>query len=256
VGSCRRRRRPVELRDDALDVLGGQPLLEGDDLHVGVEGVDGLLGRFGLGLADQVGRVDDLPLEVREIDHVHVDDAEGAHAGRGQVECGRRTQAARAHEQHLGVEELLLPGLADLGDDQVAPVALLLLGAQRAASRPSARRRASGCSRRRGWRRWCSPALAALRRERGARPAGAVDHHRRGAVGDLVLDAQLQEAAGHGERAGQLAGRDFVGLAHVDEHRRCGGLELAGHLLDGHLADLLLRLADELFPAGHGIPPH
>ena len=48
----------------------------------------GLLRRVDLAVADAVHVVEDLALQVRRVDHVHVDDAEGAHAGRGQVQRG------------------------------------------------------------------------------------------------------------------------------------------------------------------------
>jgi hypothetical protein len=46
----------------------------------------------------------------------------------GQVERGRRAQAAGAEQEHLGVEQLLLALGADLGEQEVARVALALLG--------------------------------------------------------------------------------------------------------------------------------
>ena len=73
--------------------------------------------------------VDHLALQVREVDVVVVDDPERADAGRGQVERGRRAEPAGAEQQHLRVEQLLLALDADLGDQQVARVALALLGA-------------------------------------------------------------------------------------------------------------------------------
>ena len=79
---------------------------------------------------DAVHRVQDLALEVRGVDHVHVDDADGAHPGRGQVQRGGRAEAARAEEQHPGVEQLELALLPHLGDEQVALVAVALLGGQ------------------------------------------------------------------------------------------------------------------------------
>ena len=80
------------------------------------------------GHADAVGGVDDLALQVGDVDHVVVDDAERADARRGEVERGRRAEPAGAEQQHLGVEQLLLALGADLGQQQVAAVALALLG--------------------------------------------------------------------------------------------------------------------------------
>ena len=54
---------------------------------------------------------------------------ERADAGRGEVQRGRRAEAAGAEQQHLGVEQLLLALEPDLGEQQVAAVALALLGA-------------------------------------------------------------------------------------------------------------------------------
>jgi len=71
--------------------------------------------------------VDHLALEVGEVDDVVVDDPERAHAGRREVQRRRRAEAARAEQQHARVEQLLLALGADLGDQQVARVALALL---------------------------------------------------------------------------------------------------------------------------------
>ena len=90
-----------------------------------------------LGDADPVGRVDHLALEVGEVDDVVVDDPERADAGRGEVQRGRRAETAGAEQQDLGVEQLLLALDADLGDQQVARVALALLGGERAGTSTS-----------------------------------------------------------------------------------------------------------------------
>ena len=74
--------------------------------------------------------MDDLTLQVRLVDRVEVDDAERADARRGQVKQRRRAEAARAHDEHLRVLQALLPGHADVGDDQVARVALHLIDRQ------------------------------------------------------------------------------------------------------------------------------
>ena len=98
----------VVVLDDLHDVRGVQARLVLDDVDVRVERVDLLLGGVDLGHADAVGRVDDLALQVGDVDHVVVDDAERADAGGGEVERGRRAEAAGAEQQHLGVEQLLL----------------------------------------------------------------------------------------------------------------------------------------------------
>ena len=74
--------------------------------------------------------MDHLALQVGLVDLVELRDAEGAHAGRGEVEQGRAAEAAGADDEHLGVLQPLLPGHADVGDDQVPAVAAYLVGGQ------------------------------------------------------------------------------------------------------------------------------
>ena len=101
-------------------------------LTSGFSAVDRLLGRVDLRDADALGVVDHLALQVGEVDDVVVDDPERADAGRREVERRRRAEAAGAEQQHLGVEQLLLALDADLVEQQVARVAVALLGAHEA----------------------------------------------------------------------------------------------------------------------------
>ena len=66
--------------------------------------------------------MDDLALQVGEIDDVKVHDTERAHARCRKIERQRRSQAAGSDTQHARSFQLLLPGHADLGHDQVARV--------------------------------------------------------------------------------------------------------------------------------------
>lgn len=74
--------------------------------------------------------MDDLALQVGLVDLVELGDAEGADAGRGEIEKGRAAQAARADDEDLGVLEPLLPVHADVRDDQVPAVATDLVVGQ------------------------------------------------------------------------------------------------------------------------------
>jgi len=74
--------------------------------------------------------VEDLALEVRQVDDVEVDDADRADAGGREIERGRGSEPAGADQQRLRLEEPLLALRADLGDQQVAAVALLLVAAE------------------------------------------------------------------------------------------------------------------------------
>ena len=69
------------------------------------------------------GGVDHLALQVGEIHHVEIDDADAPHARRGKVQAQRRAQSAGADQQHLRGLQLLLALHAHLGNDQVAAVA-------------------------------------------------------------------------------------------------------------------------------------
>ena len=190
--------------------------------------------------------MDDLALEVRDVDHVVVDDAERADAGRREVQRGRRAEPAGAEQEHLGVEQLLLALLADLGQEEVAAVALALLG------RPLARdldvvaavlpqRVAAG---HRLDVLVAEVVAQGLGGERGAVARGAVEDHPLRAVGRCALDARLEVAARHVDRAGDLARRDLLGLADVDDDRAVA--ELLVDLGGVDLVDLGLDLADEL----------
>jgi hypothetical protein len=113
----------VVATDHVQGVLRRQVRLVLDDLHVRVDLEDRRLGRVDLVRADVRGAVDDLPLQVRRVDDVVVDQADGADAGRGEVERQRRPEPAGADEQHLGGLQALLPLDPDVGDDEVAAVA-------------------------------------------------------------------------------------------------------------------------------------
>ncbi len=65
----------------------------------------------------------DLPLQIAEIDHVEIDEADAADAGGREIQAQRRAETAGADEQHARGLEALLPVHADLGHDQVPAVA-------------------------------------------------------------------------------------------------------------------------------------
>ena len=87
-------------------------------------------GGVDLGLVDVGLSVDDLALQVGLVDDVVVDDAERADAGGGEVEQRGAAESAGADHEHLGVLEALLPGHADVGNDQVTAVATYLVDRQ------------------------------------------------------------------------------------------------------------------------------
>ena len=89
--------------------------------------MNGDLGRVGLGMPHVGIGMEDLPLEVRIIDRVEVDDAHSADPCGGQIHGDRRTQTARPDAQHGGVADLALTGQADFRKDQMAGVSANLL---------------------------------------------------------------------------------------------------------------------------------
>ena len=72
---------------------------KGEDLDIGVERGEGLTGRVGLGAPDVGGAVEDLPLEVRDLDRVRVDDPQPPHTGGRQVKGGRRAEPPGADDE-------------------------------------------------------------------------------------------------------------------------------------------------------------
>ena len=72
-------------------------------------------GHQGFGAAHVGGGVQHLALQVTGIHHVEIEQAQGAHAGGGQVLQHRAAQPAAAHHQHAGRFQLVLAGRADFG---------------------------------------------------------------------------------------------------------------------------------------------
>ena len=101
--------------DDVQDVVGAESRVVGEDLDVRVHRGERHLRAVDLAHADAFDVVQDLALEVRGVDDVHVDDADRADAGRGEIERRRRTESAGAEQEHLGVQEPLLALLAHFG---------------------------------------------------------------------------------------------------------------------------------------------
>ena len=182
---------------------------------------------------------------LREVDDVEVDDADRADTGRGEIERGRRAETARADEQRLRVEQLGLAFGADLGDQQVAAVALLLLGGQddrRVELEPGALP-ALEAARHRGDVR-VAHLGEGLGGEQRADAAGAIEDDRGIAVGRGALDLLLDVALGDVEGAGQVALLPLGRLADVDDR---GGARGEGvDLLRADFSDLGACLAEEV----------
>ena len=69
----------------------------------------------------------DLPLQVREIDDIAIDQTDGADAGRSQIESGRRAEPPGADEQDFRLGQLHLALAADVAQNNLPAVSLNLL---------------------------------------------------------------------------------------------------------------------------------
>ena len=120
----------VVLLEQLDGVVRLQPNLVQPDLDERVDLLDRVARTLRLRPADVGLAVDDLALKVGFVDDVELDDADGAHAGRGQIQQCRRAQPACADDQYAGVLESLLSVEAEVGNDQMTAVARDLFARQ------------------------------------------------------------------------------------------------------------------------------
>ena len=99
--------------------------LDGD---MRIEPADRRRGAVDLRRADIRRGVDHLPLQIRQRDHVVVDDAERADAGGGEIKQHRRAEPAGADHQHAGAAERGLSRPAHLAQHDVARIAFKFVG--------------------------------------------------------------------------------------------------------------------------------
>jgi hypothetical protein len=148
-------------------------------------------------------------------------------------------EAAGADQQHLGVEQLLLALEADLRDQQVARVALALLG--RESHRPleviAAVLPQREAAVHHGHVVVAEQLLHRDGRERGAILRGAVRDHAPAAVRHRSLDARLEVSAWHMDGAGDVPHLILLLLAHVEDHGRLVGIPVAVTMIE-QLLDL------------------
>ena len=167
-------------------------------------------------------------------------------ARRGEVQRGRRAEPARADQQRLRAQQLRLALGADLGDQQVAAVALLLGLGQLRRRRPVEPVRLPGLEAARHRRDvGVAHVRERLRGEQAADAAGAVQDDGRVAVRDggldLLLEVALRDVGGAGDVALVPLGR----LADVD-HRDGPALAERVGLGGRHLADAASSLLEKL----------
>src|SRR5205807_10444768 len=81
-------------------------------------------------LSDGGRRMQYLPLQVRQLDLVRVDDAESADTGSREVESRRRAQAARTDDEHFGLTEPYLRFATEIRHHDLAAITLDLVGCE------------------------------------------------------------------------------------------------------------------------------
>ncbi len=113
----------VKFAEQIEGVLARKPGFELANIQERIDRLQLLGGRIQLLAAHVGGGVDDLPLQIRIVHHVKIDNSNRPHSSRAQVERQRRAQPARADAQHLRRFDLELPFHADFGHDQVPRVA-------------------------------------------------------------------------------------------------------------------------------------
>ena len=93
-----------------------------DNLHVRIDAGNGFPCRLRFGPANVFGAMNDLPLQVREIHRIEIEDAEFANAGGGQIHRDGRAQSTRADAQHARRADFLLAAQAHFRQDQVSGI--------------------------------------------------------------------------------------------------------------------------------------
>ncbi len=114
------------IRPSALSSL--EPRAHALDRHVRIERRQPPGRRLDLDDTHIGGLEQHLALQIGHLDDIGIDQPQMADASGGEVQRRWGAQAARPDDEHLGGLQRLLPGAADLAQDQVAGVALDLIG--------------------------------------------------------------------------------------------------------------------------------
>src|SRR5208282_1438628 len=104
-------------------IFAGQARFVAVDLDVGIQIVEALGSCFDLWPSDVSGAEQNLPLQIRKIDRIEIDQADAADSCSGEIESEWGPEAAGADAEDFRLLKLELPLHADLGHDQVAAVA-------------------------------------------------------------------------------------------------------------------------------------
>ena len=116
--------------DQLFGVAGIEPLDQGNQLDFRIHGPQTIGSGKRLGAAEIAHAVKHLALQIRQLDHVGIKQAEATDTGGGQVKRGWRTKAAKPDQEDAGRLELQLPFLPHFGQPQMATVTFRLRRAQ------------------------------------------------------------------------------------------------------------------------------
>jgi hypothetical protein len=120
----------VHAREQWLEILRFDSLLQRNNLHARIEGRQRGLRRLDLWRAYAVGAVEDLPLQVGEVDLVRIGEGELADAAGGEIERRGTAEAAGADDEGMRIAQPLLALDPDFREQDVAAVAEELLVVQ------------------------------------------------------------------------------------------------------------------------------
>ena len=90
--------------------------------NLGIQIVEPGASRFELRGSDIGSAVENLPVQIRRVDLVEIDEADPAHPCRGEIDSDGTSQSSCPNDQDGGALELLLTFFADLRKDQMTCV--------------------------------------------------------------------------------------------------------------------------------------
>jgi len=117
----------VELGDQRKDVVAVDVLVIGLDRDLRVDRRQGFAARLHFRHADRRRGVQDLPLQVREVDDITIDQTDGADTGGSEIKSGGRAEPTGADEQDFRLAQLHLALATDFAENNLAAVSLNLL---------------------------------------------------------------------------------------------------------------------------------
>ena len=117
----------VIVADDVQCVGRIEKLSIGLHLHIGIDGLNLLLGALYLGHTQIFGEMDNLPLQIAQVHHIGIHHSDSAYTGRREIERDRRTESAGTHHQHARIHNLLLAFHTHILEQDMTGITLYLL---------------------------------------------------------------------------------------------------------------------------------